>query len=99
MSNERSPRAVCSTTIGTRGIASSSGSGGKVQPDSCTLSDLQPRGCASSGGSGDFFVYVQGIAHNTEEEAPMTDQIERELLIPAEPEDVWEVVTGPGFLA
>ena len=29
----------------------------------------------------------------------MTDQIERELLIPAEPEDVWEVVTGPGFLA
>jgi uncharacterized protein YndB with AHSA1/START domain len=29
----------------------------------------------------------------------MTDQIERELLLPAPPEQVWEVVIGPGFLA
>ena len=29
----------------------------------------------------------------------MTDQIERESLVPAPPEDVWEVITAPGFLA
>lgn len=29
----------------------------------------------------------------------MTDQIERDLLLPAPPEQVWEVVTGPGWLA
>lgn len=29
----------------------------------------------------------------------MTDKIERELLLPAPPEQVWEVVTGPGWLA
>ena len=26
----------------------------------------------------------------------MTDQIERELLLPAPPQQVWEVVTAPG---
>jgi len=29
----------------------------------------------------------------------MVDRIERELLLPAPPEEVWEVVTGPGWLA
>jgi uncharacterized protein YndB with AHSA1/START domain len=29
----------------------------------------------------------------------MTDQIERELVLPAPPEQVWEVIVGPGFLA
>src|SRR5579863_9580878 len=29
----------------------------------------------------------------------MTDQIERDLLLPAPPEDVWRVVTGSGWLA
>lgn len=29
----------------------------------------------------------------------MNDQIERELLLGAEPTDVWEAVTAPGFLA
>jgi uncharacterized protein YndB with AHSA1/START domain len=29
----------------------------------------------------------------------MTDQIEREQLLPAPPQQVWEVVTAPGFLA
>jgi hypothetical protein len=29
----------------------------------------------------------------------MTDRIERELLLPARPDEVWEVVTGPGWLA
>jgi uncharacterized protein YndB with AHSA1/START domain len=29
----------------------------------------------------------------------MTDQIEREQLLPAPPQQVWEVITGPGFLA
>jgi uncharacterized protein YndB with AHSA1/START domain len=29
----------------------------------------------------------------------MTDQIERELLLPAPPQQVWEVVTAAGFLA
>jgi len=29
----------------------------------------------------------------------MVDRIERELLLPAAPEDVWEVVTGSGWLA
>jgi uncharacterized protein YndB with AHSA1/START domain len=33
------------------------------------------------------------------EENAMTDQIERELLLPAPPEDVWKVVTGPDWLA
>jgi uncharacterized protein YndB with AHSA1/START domain len=28
----------------------------------------------------------------------MTDQIERELLLPAPPDEVWEAVVGPGFL-
>jgi uncharacterized protein YndB with AHSA1/START domain len=39
------------------------------------------------------------IARNACEEEVMTDQIERELLLPAPPQQVWEVVTGPGFLA
>jgi uncharacterized protein YndB with AHSA1/START domain len=29
----------------------------------------------------------------------MADRIERELMLPASPEDVWEAVTGPGWLA
>jgi uncharacterized protein YndB with AHSA1/START domain len=29
----------------------------------------------------------------------MTDQIERELLLPAPPDEVWDVVTGSGWLA
>jgi uncharacterized protein YndB with AHSA1/START domain len=29
----------------------------------------------------------------------MTDRVERELLLPASPEDVWDAVTGPGWLA
>lgn len=29
----------------------------------------------------------------------MTDQIERELVLPAPPQQVWEVATAPGFLA
>ena len=29
----------------------------------------------------------------------MTDQIERELVLPAPPKQVWEVITGPGWLA
>jgi uncharacterized protein YndB with AHSA1/START domain len=29
----------------------------------------------------------------------MVDQIERELLLPAPPEEVWDVVTAPGWLA
>jgi uncharacterized protein YndB with AHSA1/START domain len=29
----------------------------------------------------------------------MIDQIERELLLPAPPEQVWEVIAGPGWLA
>jgi uncharacterized protein YndB with AHSA1/START domain len=33
------------------------------------------------------------------EEDPMTDQIERELLLPAPPQQVWDVITGPGWLA
>jgi uncharacterized protein YndB with AHSA1/START domain len=35
----------------------------------------------------------------TDQMQPMTDQIERELLLPAPPEQVWEVITGPGWLA
>jgi uncharacterized protein YndB with AHSA1/START domain len=48
---------------------------------------------------GDNSVYVREIAHNAPEEEAMTDEIERELLLPAPPEQVWEVVTAPGFLA
>jgi uncharacterized protein YndB with AHSA1/START domain len=33
------------------------------------------------------------------EEEAMTDQIERDLLLPAPPEQVWDVITAPGFLA
>ena len=29
----------------------------------------------------------------------MTEQVERELLVPARPEQVWEVITGSGWLA
>ncbi len=29
----------------------------------------------------------------------MTDQIARELLLPAQPDQVWAVITGPGWLA
>jgi uncharacterized protein YndB with AHSA1/START domain len=35
----------------------------------------------------------------TDQMQPMTDQIERELVLPASPEQVWEVITGPGWLA
>jgi uncharacterized protein YndB with AHSA1/START domain len=44
-------------------------------------------------------VYVREIAHIDAEEEAMTDQIERETLLPAPPQQVWEVVTAPGFLA
>ncbi len=30
---------------------------------------------------------------------PMNDQIEREILLPAPPEQVWKVIIGPGWLA
>src|SRR5438270_5562760 len=33
------------------------------------------------------------------EEDDMNDQVERELLLPAPPQVVWEVITTPGFLA
>jgi uncharacterized protein YndB with AHSA1/START domain len=39
------------------------------------------------------------IAHDPVEEEAMTDQIERELLLPASPQQVWEVIVRPGFLA
>jgi uncharacterized protein YndB with AHSA1/START domain len=39
------------------------------------------------------------IAHNGDEEDQMTDQIERDMLLPAPPEQVWEVIVAPGFLA
>jgi uncharacterized protein YndB with AHSA1/START domain len=39
------------------------------------------------------------IAHDPVEEEAMTDQIERELLLPAPPQQVWEVIVGGGFLA
>ena len=29
----------------------------------------------------------------------MTDHIEREIVLPAPPEQVWDVITGPGWLA
>jgi uncharacterized protein YndB with AHSA1/START domain len=35
----------------------------------------------------------------TNEDGGMTDQIERELVLPAPPEQVWELVTSGGFLA
>jgi uncharacterized protein YndB with AHSA1/START domain len=35
----------------------------------------------------------------TDQESAMTDQIERELLLPAPPEQVWDVITAPGWLA
>jgi uncharacterized protein YndB with AHSA1/START domain len=41
--------------------------------------------------------YATEIAHNASEEDDMTDQIERELLLPAPPQQVWEVITEPGF--
>src|SRR5436305_6640960 len=50
-------------------------------------------------GLGDSSVYVRETARNTLEEESMTDQIERELLLPAPPQQVWEVITGPGWLA
>jgi uncharacterized protein YndB with AHSA1/START domain len=52
-----------------------------------------------TGGSGDLCRYATEIPQDADEEDPMTDQIERELLLPAPPEQVWEVVTAPGFLA
>jgi hypothetical protein len=33
------------------------------------------------------------------DESVIPDQVERELLLPASPEDVWSVVVGPGWLA
>jgi uncharacterized protein YndB with AHSA1/START domain len=55
---------------------------------------------------GDKSVHVREIAHidveeetMTDQESAMTDEIERELLLPAPPQQVWEVVTAPGFLA
>lgn len=35
----------------------------------------------------------------TEQAEPTTEQVERDVLVPARPEQVWELVTGSGFLA
>jgi uncharacterized protein YndB with AHSA1/START domain len=48
---------------------------------------------------GDFDLYTDKIAHDAREEGAMTDQIERELLLPASSEQVWDVITAPGWLA
>jgi uncharacterized protein YndB with AHSA1/START domain len=48
---------------------------------------------------GDSFRDTKEIARNGTEEGPMTDEIERETLIPAPPEQVWHAITAPGFLA
>src|ERR1035437_6652467 len=99
MSNERSPRAVCSTTIGTRGMDPPRGS-----------DILQPCGCTKHIRAATLWLRVRllwAIKHAYDvksptpgpTEAPMTDQIERELLLPATPKEVWDVITGPGWLA
>jgi uncharacterized protein YndB with AHSA1/START domain len=49
---------------------------------------VQPLGCA--------FPNREEIP---DEEAVMVDRIERELVLPAAPAEVWEVITGPGWLA
>jgi uncharacterized protein YndB with AHSA1/START domain len=48
---------------------------------------------------GDLCRYATEIAHSPHEEAPMTDQIERDILLPAPPEQVWDVIIRSGFLA
>src|SRR5450631_424895 len=82
MSNERSPRAVCSTTMGTSGICASD----IVQLCGCiTLPDPQSFGCTFDRGS-----TPGGLA--------MTQQIERDLRLPAPTPEVWAALTDPALL-
>src|SRR5688572_29256995 len=82
MSKERSPREVCSTTIGTselwaRPICISVLLSGKLQPVGC-VRIAQLFGCTS--------------------EASMDHTVERELTVPDDVEDVWSSLAEPEWL-
>src|SRR4051812_27267894 len=86
MSNERSPREVCSTTMGTRGDMRAS-VGCNLQPESCTHPTRpepkeQPQGCDK-----------RRRAMSAE-----VDDVRREVLLPLEPEEAWPVVSEPEHL-
>src|SRR4051812_1946150 len=83
MSNERSPRALCSITIGTRGIGFSLH----------FLSHMQPCGCASAL----YTMRNRRVAKvfRGANMMPTTDHIAREVVLPVAPEDAWDALVRP----
>src|ERR1051325_2052241 len=87
MSNERSPREVCSITMGTSGMRSPCP--GVLQPQSCTWTGTiaQPISCASRGAEMEL-----GKAGT---ETVVVHSVERDVELPVEPEEAWEAVSDP----
>src|ERR1039457_5642738 len=83
MSNERSPRGVCSTTIGTSGILSFRYS-----------ATLRLRQMYQMRNPTVALTWLNRLGGAT-----MTDRIERELVLPASPGDVWRALTDPDWLS
>jgi hypothetical protein len=84
MSNDLSPRAVCSTTIGISGTGASFSYIATLWLQ-IKIANVQLLGCAWTDAN--------------EKEAAMTDCIERELVLPASAAEVWDVITSNGWLA
>src|SRR5947209_3861273 len=83
MSNDRSPRAVCSTTIGTRGMSASL--------SGCECATGWLRLSIAYTATGQLLLPIPG--------GLMSDQVQRELELEAPPEQLWEIITGNGWLA
>src|SRR5436305_959149 len=87
MSNDRSPRAVCSTTIGTSGIRASF-----AALISCNEQVAQHRSRRAT-------AELHVLGTDRPRGGPMTDTIHREIELPATVQDVWEAVTDPDALS
>src|SRR5947209_13644680 len=87
MSNDRSPRAVCSTTIGTSGIRAS-----LAALIVCNEQVAQHRSRRAT-------IELRFRRPRRPRGGPMTDTIEREIELPATVQDVWQAVTDADALS
>src|SRR3978361_612948 len=100
MSNERSPRDVCSMTIGIRGIAAPFESWGLRGSGGRSSHGRPPRGvnipCSATAWLRIWSVrYSQPASCTTEESEMSGGVVTRSVLIPAGPEEVWEALVDP----
>src|SRR5689334_15775512 len=85
MSNARSPRAVCSTTIGTRAIAAS------------FIAIMQPAGCELAEASRHATFRLRKVRGGSMGET--TREVRREAIFDATTAELWEAITDERMLA